>query len=152
MSRLLLRWPWVLGTIAAGVLLLTAFQGEMVINSQAVSALVLSAIGLAILSVIRNFAKKASAAIDQFGEVMGALYGPKDGNGERSNNGYLAKIDRITTAVERIPDLEEKIENVAVEAATAASAARLAQKAAADAISGKRDPGARTRAADRDDG
>jgi hypothetical protein len=150
---LLLRWPWILGTLSMVVLGVSAFQGTApLVSPEAMTFAMIAAIGMFILRAVSVVTKKATSAFEQFSDLMNALYGAKDGNGQRKpGDGYLAKIDRITTAVERIPDIEEKLDNTAVLAATAASAAQTAQRMAAAAVGDKRDPGARTRTSDMDD-
>jgi hypothetical protein len=131
-----LRWPWVLGTLAGVVLVVSAFQGApTLVSPEALTFAVIGAIGLFILRAVQLVTKKATTAFEQFSELMGVLYGPKDGNGVRKNDGYLAKIDRISVTCERIPELEEqvhelgeKIDSVAVQASTAADAVRQLQR------------------------
>lgn len=133
--------------LSAAVLLLSAAAGEVSVSVESVSVAIAGGMLWAFWRTSVEHQKKVEKSLARFDS---ALYGEEQPNGERPTGGLIRDMHDVRRATEQIPRFEERLEEIAVQSATAASAARHAQELAARAL--HRDPDSRTRLSDRRSG
>lgn len=124
--RRVLRWPWVVGTLVAVVLLTTAAGGSVPITIESV------AVGIAGGMLWWNWrtTMEHRKAVDKsFGRIETALFGPEDGDGKRPLGGLVRQGAVLVEQCGAIPELTRKVDHAAVLAAMAAREVRAFQNA-----------------------
>lgn len=130
--------------LGCAVLLLTAAAGSVSVSVESVAVAVAGGMLWAFWRTSVEHQKKVEKSLARFDT---ALYGEEQPNGERPVGGLIRDVHEVRRETQRIPALEERLEEIAVQSATAASAARHAQELAATAIA--RVPHARDHFGDR---
>lgn len=139
MRRLLLSLA-----MSAAVLLLSAAAGSVSVSVESVAVAVAGGMLWAFWRTSVEHQKKVESS---FARVETALYGDEHPDGSRPTGGLVRAVEALQQSIARLEALEVRLEEIAVQSATAASAARHAQELAARAL--HRDPDSRTRLSDR---
>jgi len=129
LKPLLLRWPWVVSTLVGVVLGVSAFQagdGNMVINTTAVAAMVLTVVGILAYAAGKQFLSKVSTAVSGFEQIAAALYGPRDLEGKHQGGGLIDISRQTAEAVSVLPELKREVEEALKVAGEAKELAKLA--------------------------
>jgi hypothetical protein len=117
---------------AAVITGLSATAHQTLINVEVVATGVVTFVGAWALLQAKKMLDRLNKMIDEFPNVLAALYGPTDDRGVRIGDGLVKKTDNLIVSVasvseqvERIPEIEQKIDEAIQVANESRSAARL---------------------------
>lgn len=117
--------------LSAAVLVLSAAAGSVNVSVESIAVAIAGGMLWAFWRTSTEHQKKVEQSLARFDT---ALYGEEQPNGERPVGGLIRDVHDVRRETKRIPALEERLEEIAVQSATAASAARHAQELAGKAL------------------